>query len=53
MAPRDLLVYFFFLHQSALSAHLIHWLQAFPNWLKILRVIQILEFFPVKSYNAD
>jgi hypothetical protein len=41
------------LHKSASSGHLIHWLQAFLNCLKILRAIQILAFFPVESQNAD
>ncbi len=36
--PRDFLIYFF-LHQSASSGHLIHWLQAFHNCLKILRAL--------------
>jgi hypothetical protein len=35
---RDFLIYFF-LHQSASSGHLIHWLQGFPNCLKILRAL--------------
>ncbi len=36
--PRDFLIYFF-LHQSASPGHLIHWLQAFHNCLKILRAL--------------
>jgi hypothetical protein len=41
------------LHQSASSGHLIHWLQAFLDCLKILRAIQILEFLPVESHNTE
>ncbi len=52
IVPRDLLIYFF-LHQSPSSGHLIHWLQAYPSCLKILRALHFLEFFPVESHNAD
>ncbi len=52
IVTRDFLINLF-LHQSASSGHLIHWLQAFPNCLQILRAIQILAFFPVESHNAD